>query len=153
MPCGEGSAQRDYTRGAKAVRDEIDRVFAAWSSSHTRTSRRSLWLLQAPTTTPPLRDSVWAAVYKQAIAWPRWRRWSIAVGVPGAYTATPLPILQPGPRRTLPPSSNSGETSWTWPTPSALSHPPGRTSGTNLSLQLNKGAWLSSLAPTSVPAT
>ena len=47
---------------AKAVRDEIHRILAAWSSSHTRTSRCSLWLLEAPTTTPALKDSVWAAV-------------------------------------------------------------------------------------------
>ena len=94
---------------------------------------------------PPLLLS--GTLFGLPFAWPRWRRWSMAVGVPGAYTATPLPILLPGPRCKLPPPFDSGATSWTWPTPSALFHPPSRTSGTNLSLQLNKGAWLSSLPP------
>ena len=94
---------------AKAVRDEINRVLAAWSSSHTRTSMRSWKRL------PPLLLS--GTLFGLLFAWPRWRRWSIAVRVPGAYTATPLPILLPGPRRTLPPSFDSRATSWTWPTP------------------------------------
>ena len=52
---------------AEAVRQEIDRVLAAWAPSHTRTSRRSLWLLDPPAITPPLNDAVWTAVCLAAL--------------------------------------------------------------------------------------
>lgn len=80
---------------AEAVRHEIDRVLAAWTSSHTGTSRRSLWLLDAPATTPPVSGAVWTAVCLAALEamehsrrhmWRRHRGPSHLPAGPGATT-------------------------------------------------------------------
>ena len=68
---------------ATAVRHEIDNGLAVSCPVHTTVSRRALWLLEAPPTSPPLHEN-----FGQWCAWQLWRRWGTAAGLFGGHTAT-----------------------------------------------------------------
>ena len=52
---------------AMVVRQEIDNALAVWCPTHTAVSRRALWLLEAPPTSPTLHENVWTVVCLAAL--------------------------------------------------------------------------------------